>query len=152
MALVDGHLGVAKLRTEKASLDAAGVIGVHFLRRFSRSVQVQVHKILVTILVARRLIVQVGKTLAAGVLALGVAGAVAATEEAVLGGMDAAAQEDAVNEAKVPGQDLLVDVVDDSDGDPLVSGKGADLTPVAVCSLLVVTVWGEGVGKRSERV
>lgn len=142
MALVQRLLGVEHLGPQQARLGPVRVVRVRlslrpvlFLHHASglESVPVELAgntKGVVLLVAAAVLVVQVGQAQAARVLARGVGLARAAAAEAILSGLDAGAQDHAVDEAKVGREDGLVDLVDDGDGDGLVRGKGAELAEV----------------------
>ncbi|KAH6609862.1 hypothetical protein Trco_003208 [Trichoderma cornu-damae] len=135
MALVQRLLGVEHLGPQQARLDAMRVVGVGFPAPppflhgppsvGALDLAAVVVVIVVVVAAAALLIRQVGEAEASHVLAIAVALAGASAAETILSRLDALAQDHAVYEAEVGGDDGLVFGVDDGDGHVLVDGKGA---------------------------
>lgn len=126
VTLINGLLRVLKTRAQQARLGAVRVIRIRLPGRAGiaqRIYAVQLVPVVVDL---------VGQAETFTILAVTVVTARAAAAETILGGLDALAQDDAVYEGEVAGEDLRVDLVDDGDGTRVVCRKGADLAPVAV--------------------
>lgn len=105
---------------------------------------VYIHSVVFIIIVFK-----VGKAKAARILTVTIMAAGTAAAETNLGGFDTLTEGIAVYEAKTVWDDLGVNLIDNGDWVGLVSGKRADLAPVAV-GLFIFSVLGH-ISKRSPR-